>query len=164
MRKVYPGNAFRRPVVAVRNLSLSVPAGECFGFLGINGAGKTTAMSILTGDFPPTGGNAAVKGYDILKEMQKVRQVIGYCPQFDPLLDLMTGREHLILFARLRGVKKRDLNRLVDTLIDQIGLTKFADKVSSSYSGGNKRKLSLGIALIGNPSLVMLDEPSSGMI
>jgi ATP-binding cassette subfamily A (ABC1) protein 3 len=120
-------------------------------------------MSILTGDFPPTSGTAKVKGYDIRTQMQNVRQVIGYCPQFDPLLELMTARELLFLFARLKGVPKSKVDKLVDGLIIKIGLSKFADKPCGSYSGGNKRKLSLGLALIGNPSLVLLDEPSSGM-
>ena len=83
--------------------------------------------------------------------------MIGYCPQFDSLLDLMTGREHLEMFARLRGIPKSEIPQLVDKLLHRIGLHMFADKVSVSYSGGNKRKLSLGIALIGDPKVVFLD-------
>lgn len=120
-------------------------------------------MSILTGDILPSSGDAAVKGFNILSEMQKVRQVIGYCPQFDPLLELMTAKELLYLFARIKGVPVSRVNVIVDSLIEKIGLSKFADKPCGSYSGGNKRKLSLGLSLIGNPSLVLLDEPSSGM-
>jgi ABC-type multidrug transport system ATPase subunit len=120
-------------------------------------------MSILTGDLLPSSGTAAVKGHDIITQMQKVRQIIGYCPQFDPLLELMTAREHLYLFARLKGVPLTKVDQVVESLIVTIGLKKFADKPCGSYSGGNKRKLSLGLALIGNPALVLLDEPSSGM-
>lgn len=92
LRKVYaPRGNLPTPTVAVRDLSLGVPAGECFGFLGINGAGKTTTMSILTGDYKPTSGRAFIRNLDVVTQVQQVRQEIGYCPQFDPLLDLMTG-------------------------------------------------------------------------
>eukprot|EP00475_Leptophrys_vorax_P005669 TRINITY_DN13418_c0_g1_i1.p1 TRINITY_DN13418_c0_g1~~TRINITY_DN13418_c0_g1_i1.p1 ORF type:complete len:835 (+),score=191.20 TRINITY_DN13418_c0_g1_i1:75-2507(+) len=163
LRKVYPGLSGQTSTVAVQNLSLGVPEGECFGFLGVNGAGKTTTMSILTGDFPATSGAATIAGFDIKSQMAKVRQVIGYCPQFDPLIDLMTAREHLYFFAKLRGVPRERIQPVVEILLEKSGLSKFADKVSGSYSGGNKRKLSFCIALIGNPSVVFLDEPSSGM-
>jgi len=142
---------------------LGIPAGECFGFLGVNGAGKTTTMSILTGDIPPTSGSATVHGYDVLTQLDKVRLEVGYCPQFDPLLDLMTSREHLTLFARLRGIPEARVAPTVNHLLNRLGLKAFADQVTEGYSGGTKRKLSLGIALVGDPSVVFLDEPSTGM-
>jgi len=147
----------------VKDLSLGIPAGECFGFLGVNGAGKTTTMSILTGDFPPTSGKATIHGFDVVTQLDKVRLEVGYCPQFDPLLDLMTSREHLTMFARLRGLPESRVPSIVNELLDRLGLKAFADQVTEGYSGGTKRKLSLGIALVGNPSVVFLDEPSTGM-
>ncbi|KAL7995255.1 putative ABC transporter, AAA+ ATPase domain, ABC transporter A [Plasmopara halstedii] len=158
IRKVYKGNK-----VAVRNLSFGLPKGECFGYLGINGAGKTTTMKMMTGDILPTSGHGTLGGYDILSEQLKVRRLIGYCPQFDALFELMTVREHLELFARIKGVKKSDLTSVVKMLMHQMNLDSFENKLAGSLSGGNKRKLSVAIALIGSPPIIFLDEPSTGM-
>ena len=91
------------------------------------------------------------------------RKYIGYCPQFDPLLELMTGRETIRMYASLKGVPKRQLDATVEHYIRVVGLAKYGNKTSGSYSGGNKRKLSLAIALVGRPAVVLLDEPSTGM-
>ena len=149
--------------VAVRSLSLQIPHGQCFGFLGVNGAGKTTTLSILTGDIEPTKGDAWIAGRSVVDEMEQVQRNIGYCPQFDPLLELLTGRETIRMFALLKGVPRDSVDRLVDHYLDIVGLKRFSDRVAGSYSGGNKRKLSLAIALVGRPRVVMLDEPSTGM-
>ena len=149
--------------IAVRESCLRVRRGECFGLLGINGAGKTTTLKVLTGDVVPSAGDAYVAGRSVVTDLEAVRHMIGYCPQFDPLFDRMTGREHLRLFARLRGIRPERVGDAVETTIRMVGLDKYADKSAGGYSGGNKRKLSLGIALIGAPSVVLLDEPSSGM-
>ena len=151
------------PMVSVKDLSLSVPAGQCFGFLGINGAGKTTTMSMLTGEIEADSGRAFLNGFDVATQQEQVRQELGYCPQFDPTLDLLTARDHLILYGRVRGISEDRLPVLVQALIDKLGLGPFADNISQTYSGGNKRKLSLAIALIGDPTVVFLDEPSTGM-
>jgi len=158
LRKVYPGGK-----VAVHELSYGIPAGECFGFLGINGAGKTSTMKMLTGDILPTEGNAALAGMDILTEQLKVRALIGYCPQFDALLELLTVREHLDLFSRIKGVPSKIRPALVQKMIQDMDLTAFENKLAGRLSGGNKRKLSVAIAMIGNPPIVFLDEPSTGM-
>uniref|UniRef100_H3GK29 ABC transporter domain-containing protein n=1 Tax=Phytophthora ramorum TaxID=164328 RepID=H3GK29_PHYRM len=158
IRKVYMGNK-----VAVRNLSFGLPKGECFGYLGINGAGKTTTMKMMTGDILPTSGSGTLGGFDILSEQLDVRRLIGYCPQFDALFELMSVREHLELFARIKGVARADLNGVVKTLMHQMNLDDFENKLAGTLSGGNKRKLSVAIALIGSPSIVFLDEPSTGM-
>jgi len=129
----------------------------------VNGAGKTTTMSILTGDFLPTSGEATVHGYDVIRQLVEVRREIGYCPQFDPLLDLMTAREHLQMFARLRGLPAHKIQPVVNSLLDRLGLRAFENQTTEGYSGGTKRKLSLAIALIGDPSVIFLDEPSTGM-
>jgi ABC-type glutathione transport system ATPase component len=136
------GAAGPRHKHAVRGLSLAVPKGETFGFLGINGAGKTTTLSILTGDLLKTRGAALVNGADVGDP--STQRSIGYCPQEDPLLDLMTGEETLLLFARLKGVGGGDEKVLVRTargLLKKVGLLKFKDEPCGGYSGGMKRKL-----------------------
>ncbi|KAF4317459.1 hypothetical protein JM18_007589 [Phytophthora kernoviae] len=158
LRKVYRGGK-----VAVRNLSFGLKRGECFGFLGINGAGKTTTMKMLTGDELPTHGTATLGGFDILTQQIEVRRQIGYCPQFDALFDLLTVREHLELFASIKGVHHSELDAVVKDKIDQLNLADFENKLAGSLSGGNKRKLSVAIAMIGNPRIIFLDEPSTGM-
>jgi ATP-binding cassette, subfamily A (ABC1), member 3 len=158
LRKVYAGGK-----VAVRNLSFGLPQGECFGFLGINGAGKTTTMKILTGDVVPTIGGATLAGFDILKSQTEVRRLIGYCPQFDALLELVTVKEHLELFARIKGVPENLVAQVVNDKIQELDLTDYSNMLAGSLSGGNKRKLSVAIAMIGGPILVFLDEPSTGM-
>ncbi|XP_072455492.1 phospholipid-transporting ATPase ABCA3 [Notamacropus eugenii] len=160
LTKVY---SQRVPFLAVDRISLSVQKGECFGLLGFNGAGKTTTFKMLTGEDTITFGDAFVDGYSIITDIKKVRQRIGYCPQFDALLEHMTGRETLIMYARLRGIPERHISNCVKNVLQGLLLEPHADKLVKTYSGGNKRKLSTGIALIGEPSVVFLDEPSTGM-
>lgn len=158
LRKVYPSGK-----LAVQDLSFGLPKGACFGFLGINGAGKTTTMKMLTGDLLPSSGTATLSGFDILSQQIDVRREIGYCPQFDALFDLLSVREHLELFAQLKGVQAADLEMVVQAKMTQLNLSSFEDKLAGSLSGGNKRKLSVAIAMIGSPSILFLDEPSTGM-
>mmetsp|Transcript_26423 Transcript_26423/g.39214 ORF Transcript_26423/g.39214 Transcript_26423/m.39214 type:complete len:1955 (+) Transcript_26423:136-6000(+) len=161
MRKV-----FNTPIgqkVAVQSLAFGIPKGECFGFLGINGAGKTTTLSILSGEFPPTSGTAYIDGYDIKLDQSNIRRKIGYCPQFDALLELLTVREHLELYGRIKGMEGDRLQEVVRGKLEQMNLTDFEHKAAGSLSGGNKRKLSVAIAMIGEPSIIFLDEPSTGM-
>jgi ATP-binding cassette, subfamily A (ABC1), member 3 len=158
IKKVYPGGKY-----AVRGLSLAIPTGECFGLLGINGAGKSTALNMLSGEFRPTVGSASLAGLDLLNDVHKCRRKIGFCPQFDALFELLTGREHLQLYARIKGINEEDVNRVADGKIAEMGLTEYADRAAGTYSGGNKRKLSVAIAMVGEPSIVFLDEPSTGM-
>ncbi|GAB5368462.1 hypothetical protein AAMO2058_001321300 [Amorphochlora amoebiformis] len=157
LRKVYGDKA------AVKDMWFSVPKGQCFGFLGTNGAGKTTTLKMLTGDEVPSKGTARLNGLDVLENQREVRKKMGYCPQFDALLPNMTARETLRMFARIKGVLSEELERYVDRLIKRLNLTPYADKPCKGYSGGNMRKLSFGIALIGGPPVVFLDEPSTGM-
>ncbi|XP_043832232.1 phospholipid-transporting ATPase ABCA3-like [Dromiciops gliroides] len=160
LTKVYGS---RVPFLAVNRISLTVQKGECFGLLGFNGAGKTTTFKMLTGDETITSGKAYIDGYNIITHIKEVRQRIGYCPQFDALLDHMTGRETLVMYARLRGIPEHRINSLVKDVLQGLLLEAHSDKLIKTYSGGNKRKLSTGIALIGDPSVVFLDEPSTGM-
>ncbi|AWP06485.1 putative ATP-binding cassette sub-family A member 2 [Scophthalmus maximus] len=162
LTKVYKSRRMGR-ILAVDRLCLGVRPGECFGLLGVNGAGKTTTFKMLTGDECTTGGEAFINGNSILKELLHVQQSIGYCPQFDALFDDLTAREHLELYTRLRGIPWKDQERVVQWALEKLELSKYADKPAGTYSGGNKRKLSTAIALIGYPSLIFLDEPTTGM-
>ena len=153
----------RKAKMAVDHLSFGVKPGECFGLLGVNGAGKTTTFKMLTGDTEPSGGTAFVNGYDIKTNLDEARRNIGYCPQFDALDPLLTGREHLKLYARLRGLSESSVQKYTEWCLRRLGLIPYADRAAGTYSGGNKRKLSTAIALIGRPSMVFLDEPTSGM-
>ncbi|XP_054907006.1 phospholipid-transporting ATPase ABCA1-like isoform X1 [Poeciliopsis prolifica] len=159
LTKVYPGKS----TPAVDQLCVGVPAAECFGLLGINGAGKTTTFKMLTGDIPVSSGEAFLNGYSIRTEMRHVHQNMGYCPQFDAIDDLLTGREHLEFYARLRGVPEEEVAMVAEWGIQKLGLIKYANKSAGTYSGGNKRKLSTAMALIGCPPVVFLDEPTTGM-
>ncbi|XP_062960402.1 retinal-specific phospholipid-transporting ATPase ABCA4 isoform X1 [Cynocephalus volans] len=159
LTKVYSGTFSP----AVDRLCVGVRPGECFGLLGVNGAGKTTTFKMLTGDTTVTSGDATVAGKSILTNISDVHQNMGYCPQFDAIDDLLTGREHLYLYARLRGVPAEEIDRVTNWSIQNLGLSLYADCLAGTYSGGNKRKLSTAMALIGHPPLVLLDEPTTGM-
>ncbi|XP_047311317.1 ABC transporter A family member 1 [Impatiens glandulifera] len=163
LRKEYPGADYPGIKVAVQSLTFSVQEGECFGFLGTNGAGKTTTLSMLTGEERPSSGTAFVFNKNICSNPKAVRRHIGYCPQFDALLEFLTVQEHLELYARIKGVTEYGLKNVVTEKLIEFDLLKHANKPSFSLSGGNKRKLSVAIAMIGDPPIVILDEPSTGM-
>uniref|UniRef100_A0A8C3II28 P-type phospholipid transporter n=1 Tax=Chrysemys picta bellii TaxID=8478 RepID=A0A8C3II28_CHRPI len=151
----------RKP--AVDRICVGIPPGECFGLLGVNGAGKSSTFKMLTGDTDVTGGEAYLKGNSILSNIQGVHQNMGYCPQFDAINELLTGREHLEFFALLRGVPEKEVCQVGEWAIRKLGLVKYGEKYAGNYSGGNRRKLSTAIALIGSPPVVFLDEPTTGM-
>ena len=156
---------------AVRNLSVGMPRGQCFGLLGINGAGKTSTFKMITGEFAPTRGDTRVlvtgdgkrEYLSVHTDLSRARTVMGYCPQFDGLQPNLTGREHLQFYAQVRGVPDDLIADTVDSLLQKMSLVKYAERQAGTYSGGNKRKLSVAIALIGEPAVVLLDEPSTGM-
>ncbi|KAH8342539.1 hypothetical protein KR059_012502, partial [Drosophila kikkawai] len=149
--------------LAVQGVSFHVANAECFGLLGINGAGKTSVFKMLTGDTEITSGDAYVDGLSVSTQMSKVRHKIGYCPQFDALFEDLTGRQNLRIYCLFRGVQCRFVSEISMTLALAFGFQKHLDKQTKNYSGGNKRKLSTAIAILGNPSVVFLDEPTSGM-
>ncbi|XP_057718264.1 ABC transporter A family member 1 isoform X1 [Arachis stenosperma] len=163
LRKVYSEGKYLGEKVAVDSLTFSVQEGECFGFLGTNGAGKTTTLSMLCGEESPSDGTAFIFGKDICSHPKAARQYIGYCPQFDALLEFLTVQEHLELYARIKGVPEYTIDNVVKEKMVEFGLLKHANKPSFTLSGGNKRKLSVAIAMIGDPPIVILDEPSTGM-
>ena len=149
-------------VIAVDDLTFGVKKGEMFGLVGPNGAGKSSTITMIRGDLQPSlkDGQIYISGINVVTEKKTARSRLGVCPQFDDL-DQMTVFEHLKFYAGVRGV--RDSEHNARQIIKAVGLQKFADRMASQLSGGNKRKLSLGIALVGNPDVVLLDEPSSGM-
>ncbi|KAH8409301.1 hypothetical protein KR009_012305 [Drosophila setifemur] len=149
--------------LAVNQVSLCVQEVECFGLLGVNGAGKTTTFKMMTGDERISSGDAYVQGLSLESNMNSIYKMIGYCPQFDALLDDLTGREVLRIFCMLRGVQESRIKQLSEDLAKSFGFMKHIDKRTHAYSGGNKRKLSTAIAVIGGPSVVYLDEPTTGM-
>jgi ABC-type uncharacterized transport system ATPase subunit len=155
--KTYPSLDFNgKPKYAVRGMSLACSIGERFGLLEINGAGKTTTLGILTGEIASTSGEIYI-GDKPLSD-PTIMQMIGYCPQIDPLLELMNAFETLWFFGRIRGISEDILQMRVQSLITQTGLTPHAHRPCGIYSGGNKRKLSLAVALIGDPKVLLLDE------
>lgn len=164
LRKVY-GNLFNRSQVkiAIQEISFVVPFQECFALLGVNGAGKTSTFRILTGEYGPTNGEAYINGYNVIENLSDARYNIGYCPQFDALSDLLTPVEHLRLYAKIKGIPSQLVDQFVDRQLKDMGLEKYKKVRAGALSGGNKRKLSVAIACIGNPPVVFLDEPSAGM-
>ncbi|XP_029772205.1 phospholipid-transporting ATPase ABCA7 [Suricata suricatta] len=159
LTKVYRGQ--RTP--AVDRLCLGVPPGECFGLLGVNGAGKTSTFRMVTGDTRPSGGEAVLAGYSVAREPSAAHCHMGYCPQSDAIFELLTGRQHLELFARLRGVPEAQVAQTASLGLARLGLPQFADRPAGTYSGGSKRKLATAVALVGDPAVVFLDEPTTGM-
>jgi ATP-binding cassette subfamily A (ABC1) protein 3 len=158
LQKVY-GDGKR----AVNRLSFGVRRGEIFGLLGVNGAGKTTTFKMLIGGDAPSSGRALIDGHDTATSHHAIRKVMGYCPQFDALLDKLTVVEHLYLYGRVRGIPEAALPGCIQLLLQQLDLKEFAHKLAGTLSGGNKRKLSVAMSIIGEPPVVLLDEPSTGM-
>ncbi|KAK6173673.1 hypothetical protein SNE40_017083 [Patella caerulea] len=152
-----------KKIVAVDNMNLNVFQGQITVLLGHNGAGKTTTMSMLTGFIPPTSGKATVNGHDITSDIDGVRKSLGLCPQHNILFDTLTVGEHLEFFLLLKGGNRSIVKQEIQTTAQDIGLEAKRNTRSQNLSGGQKRKLSLGIALIGGSQSVILDEPTSGM-
>lgn len=163
LRKTFPGGMFGVDFHAVMGLDLAIDANSCFVLLGHNGAGKTTTLRMLAGNSDVTHGDISVFGRSIVHDMDEIRQMMGVCPQHDILWDKLTAREHLRLFAVIKGMPAGKIEAEVELRLEQTSLTFAADAPSSSYSGGMKRRLSIAIALIGDPKLVTLDEPTTGM-
>jgi ABC-2 type transport system ATP-binding protein len=154
---------FKGGIRAVAGIDVRVSPGEIYGFLGPNGAGKSTTVHMLTTLLPPTSGWARVAGFDVIKEGPKVRASIGAALQEAALDPFLTGREHLRLQSSLHGIPRREANRRAGELLERVGLTLAADRKVKGYSGGMKRRLDLALALIHEPSILFLDEPTTGL-
>jgi len=145
----------------LKGVDFEIRRGEIFALLGSNGAGKTTIVNILSTLMNPDSGNASVCGYDIICQPEKVRQSISLTGQFAAVDGILTGRENIALIARLRGVK--NANEVADDLLERFGLSDAADKRAAVYSGGMTRRLDIAMSLIGNPDVIFLDEPTTGL-
>ncbi len=153
----------RSEVEAVRGVDLSVGAGEIFGFLGPNGAGKTTTLRMLATLLTPTSGEATVAGADLRREPQQVRERIGYVPQGGSTDPAETGRGELVLQGRLYGMNKSDAQARAAEVLAALDLEAAADRTTSTYSGGMKRRLDVGLGIVHKPSVLFLDEPTTGL-
>ncbi|WVZ64712.1 hypothetical protein U9M48_014192 [Paspalum notatum var. saurae] len=165
LRKVYPGRDGNPDKLAVQGLSLVLQKGKCFGMLGPNGAGKTSFINMMIGLIKPTSGTAYVHGMDINTGMGNIYTNMGVCPQHNLLWETLTGKEHLFFYGRLKNLKGAELVKAVDHSLKSVNLShgNVGDKQVKKYSGGMKRRLSVAISLIGDPKVVFMDEPSTGL-
>ena len=154
---------FKKGPRAVDGIDLEVAPGEIYGFLGPNGAGKSTTVLMLTTLLPPTDGTARVAGHDVVREGPAVRRAIGAALQEAALDPFLTGREHMRLQAGLHGLDRAERDRRGDELLARVGLADAADRKVGGYSGGMKRRLDLGLALVHRPRILFLDEPTTGL-
>jgi len=155
LKKTYKNNA------VLKDVNFEIQRGEIFALLGSNGAGKTTIVNILSTLMKPDSGDVRICGYDIARESGKVRQSISLTGQFAAVDGILTGRENLVLIAKLRGVKNPGV--IADHLLERFGLSEAADKRASVYSGGMTRRLDIAMSLIGTPDVIFLDEPTTGL-
>src|SRR5436190_16060754 len=153
----------RPPIRAVDGIQLQVQPGEIYGFLGPNGAGKSTTVHVLTTLLPPTAGRATVAGFDVSTQGPDVRRRIGAALQEAALDNFLTGREHFELQGGLHGLSKPERAARATELLERVGLTDAADRKVGGYSGGMKRRLDLALALVHRPSILFLDEPTTGL-
>ena len=157
LRKVYGSK------VAVKDVSFGLDFGDWFALLGVNGAGKTTTFRMLTNEYVPTTGESFISGYNVKTQFSFARKQIGYCPQFDAIFNLMTVREHLEFYGRIKRIPRHLIEPLIQAQLKSMNLETYEKKLAGTLSGGNKRKLSVAMAMLGNPPVVFLDEPSAGM-
>jgi ABC-2 type transport system ATP-binding protein len=150
-------------LVAVNDISFSVEQGEIFGFLGPNGAGKSTTMMIFTTLLKPTSGQALVAGFDVMKNAKHVRENIGFVQQETTVDEYLTGRENLLLQARLNHIPKNEINHRIDEVLDLIELTDKQDQAVVTYSGGMRKRLDIAGGLLHHPKVLFLDEPTVGL-
>ena len=150
-------------VRAVDDLSLTIPEAEVFGLLGPNGSGKTTTINCLTGLLKPTKGKASVDGFDVQSQQQEARQVMGVSPQETAIYPFLSGKENVQLFGQLYAVPKAELRQRVDHVLEKVGLLEEAGRRVGKYSGGMKRRVSIAMALVTDPKIILLDEPTVGM-
>jgi len=148
---------------AVDHVSFSVPRGEIFGFLGANGAGKTTTIRMLCGLLLPSEGNGTVSGYDIIRDYEKIKLRIGYMSQQFSLYEDLTARENLEFYGGIYGLTRRRIRERIAETLGSLGFSGHADTLAASFPTGWKQRLALGSALLHEPAIVFLDEPTSGV-
>ena len=150
-------------LIAVNDVSFSVEKGEIFGFLGPNGAGKSTTMMIFTTLLKPTSGNAVIAGFDVMKDAKHVRENIGFVQQETTVDEYLTGRENLLLQAKLNHIPKNEINTRIDEVLDLIELSDKQDQAVVTYSGGMRKRLDIAGGLLHHPKVLFLDEPTVGL-
>ena len=150
-------------VIAVNDISFSVEKGEIFGFLGPNGAGKSTTMMIFTTLLKPTSGQALICGFDVMTNAKQVRQSIGYVQQETTVDEYLTGRENLLLQAKLNHIPKNEINNRIDEVLELIELSDKQHKAVVTYSGGMRKRLDIAGGLLHRPKVLFLDEPTVGL-
>jgi ABC-type Na+ transport system ATPase subunit NatA len=160
LRKVYFARGNVPAKVAVKNVNISIPQGEIFGLLGANGAGKTTLLKMVSGQETPSSGFALINGYDVVTQTNAAQRSMGLCPQFDTLIERLSVRENLLFFGRLKGLYAKDLVPVVEAFMQAMNIKRYENKLIQQLSGGNRRKVSLAVALMGAPPTVYLDEVS----
>jgi len=148
---------------AVDGLSLNIEEGTIYGLLGFNGAGKTTTINIISGLLKPSGGDVKLNGYSVRTDMHKIRKHLGMCPQHNIMFDLLTIGEHLLLFGRLKGMNDDEISRQTKMLLESLNLQHQVNCLAKNLSGGQKRMLCMVQAFLGNPKVILLDEPTSGV-
>jgi ABC-2 type transport system ATP-binding protein len=148
---------------AVDGISFDIDRGEIFGLLGPNGAGKSTIISIMCCLLEATSGRVTIEGIDIQKDSFEVRKIIGIVPQEISLYPTLTARENLSFYGQIYGLSGKSLKNRIDILLDMVGLTDRADDILEGYSGGMKRRINIAVALLHNPKILFLDEPSTGV-
>ena len=158
--KIYKSR--KNEVRALDGIDLDVAEGTVLGLLGPNGAGKTTTVRILATLLKPDAGHATVAGFDVVKQADELRQVIGLSGQFAAVDENLTGRENLWMFGRLYQLSSAEAKRRAEELLEQFDLADAGDRVVKTYSGGMRRRLDLGSALIGRPRILFMDEPTTG--
>ncbi|MFA5157124.1 MAG: ABC transporter ATP-binding protein [Candidatus Omnitrophota bacterium] len=149
--------------IAVNQINFEVRQGEIFGFLGPNGAGKSTTIRMLCGIYSPTSGSGTVGGFDIIKEQYKIKQHIGYMSQKFSLYDDLTVEENVDFYSRIYGIPENERKKRSDETIKLAGIEEFRSSLTSTLSGGWKQRLALGCAIIHQPNIIFLDEPTSGV-
>lgn len=150
-------------IQALQNIGLTIPEGTCFGLVGPNGAGKSTLMKILSGLLQNFEGDIIVKGHSVMKDRIKVKKLIGYIPQDICLEETLTAKDNLRYFGSLYGLKGKELQDRCENVLKQIGLSERKKDKVSTFSGGMKRRLNIGCALLHNPSIIIMDEPTVGI-
>jgi ABC-2 type transport system ATP-binding protein len=150
-------------VTAIDGLNLEIRKGELFSLLGPNGAGKTTTLNILTGIMQPTKGNAVIDGFDVAKNASEVKKIIGVCPQEATVYSFLNAKENIELFGKLHSLSRNQIEKRADRMLKLLGLTDASQRRAGGYSGGMLRKLNLIMALINDPKIAFLDEPTVGM-
>ena len=163
LKKYFTGKQDYEEVKAVDDISFQVKSGEIFGFLGPNGAGKTTTIQMLIGLLKPTEGTALVNGYDIHEDLPRIKELIGVCPQEPAVFKHLSGKENIELFGNLYLMPKDEIQKRIETLLSTLDLAKASKRKAKGYSGGMIRQLNLIIALIHDPMILFLDEPTVGM-